>query len=244
MIQKRNEALLTAVERGHLKRAQMLIDQGADVNTADADGWTPLMWAVATGQKKLVSLLLDKGADVHARDKEGNTALIHAAMAHPEIAERLTKHGADLNAQNKVGTTALMWAVFLDNEGVMNHLIAQGADLNKQNDHGQCALMTAVACGRFDVATTLVQAGANVRLKNKGGFTPLMLASYEPKKQNATFIMLLLSKGANIYARDLIFKRTALDWAVENGAEIAITVLSQELQRRHLNRLRRQSQTR
>lgn len=242
MTRKRNEALLNAIKRNDLKRVQGLLDRGADVNAADADGWTPLMWAVASGRKEAVSLLLDKGAELNARDKEDNTALIHAAMAHPQIAEVLIARGADLNAQNKVGTTALMWAIFVDNKNLARNLIARGADLNKQNNYGQSALMTAIAHGSTRLASDLVRAGADVRLKNKGGFTALMLASCDPKVQSATLVRLLLEKGADMNARDLIFKRTALEWAIENKVPDAEHVLRENLLRYHsLNRRHQRS---
>ena len=54
----------------------MLLNAGADVSIADANGRTPLMVATRNCELRLVNTLLHAGADVNARDNYGNTALI------------------------------------------------------------------------------------------------------------------------------------------------------------------------
>jgi ankyrin repeat protein len=55
--------------------AVLLIRHGANVNSANRDGSTPLMAAVARGSDVIVTALLDAGAQVTAKDKTGQTAL-------------------------------------------------------------------------------------------------------------------------------------------------------------------------
>ncbi|MCU7812553.1 MAG: ankyrin repeat domain-containing protein, partial [Candidatus Thiodiazotropha sp. (ex Notomyrtea botanica)] len=50
-----------------------LVKLGADVNKADEDGQTPLMYSIKDGEDR-VKLLLALGADKTIKDKEGNTA--------------------------------------------------------------------------------------------------------------------------------------------------------------------------
>ena len=47
---------------------QLLIDAGADVNSADSDGITPLIVAAQSGHQQSVQLLIDEGADVNKTD--------------------------------------------------------------------------------------------------------------------------------------------------------------------------------
>lgn len=42
----------------------MLFEQGADVKTADEDGWTSLHQASWNGHEAVARLLIEKGADV------------------------------------------------------------------------------------------------------------------------------------------------------------------------------------
>jgi ankyrin repeat protein len=64
-------ALLIAVQ----KDVRLLLDRGAQVNTADGQRSTPLMLAVMTGQPANARELLARGADIHAKNAKGFTAL-------------------------------------------------------------------------------------------------------------------------------------------------------------------------
>jgi ankyrin repeat protein/mono/diheme cytochrome c family protein len=70
-------ALHYAVLYGDLRQVRAVLDKGADVNAADLDGVTPLIWAVADDAK--ARLLVERGADVNAASESGVTPLIAAA---------------------------------------------------------------------------------------------------------------------------------------------------------------------
>ncbi|MDP7639570.1 MAG: ankyrin repeat domain-containing protein [Candidatus Hydrogenedentes bacterium] len=53
---------------GNLGVAAVLLDNEADVNTADSIGMTPLHWAALTGNLQMVELLLARYASVDSRD--------------------------------------------------------------------------------------------------------------------------------------------------------------------------------
>ncbi len=57
---------------------EILIDAGADVNSRDAEGQTPLMWAAESNAPEVVQLLLDKGANASLKDEYGKTAFEYA----------------------------------------------------------------------------------------------------------------------------------------------------------------------
>ncbi|XP_054585222.1 fibronectin type 3 and ankyrin repeat domains protein 1 [Eptesicus fuscus] len=60
---------------GSQRVASLLIEAGADVNTKDKDGKTPLMVAVLNNHEELVQLLLDKGADASVKNEFGKGVL-------------------------------------------------------------------------------------------------------------------------------------------------------------------------
>ena len=59
-----------------MDQVNMLLNAGADMNIADANGRTPLMFAARNCEFRLSNTLLNAGADVNAKDNYGNTALI------------------------------------------------------------------------------------------------------------------------------------------------------------------------
>lgn len=73
--------LHAAVSGRHFEIARMLVDNDADVNARQQQGWTPLHGAAQSGDQDLVKLLLAKGADREARADTGQTAL-DLAMTH------------------------------------------------------------------------------------------------------------------------------------------------------------------
>lgn len=70
---------LHASEQGHKDIVDILITQGVDINTKNADGMTALMFAARQGLIELTSMLIRKGTDVNAKDNYGKTALLFAA---------------------------------------------------------------------------------------------------------------------------------------------------------------------
>ena len=70
-----NEILLEASLRGVKEVVQEAINKGADVNTKEMYGKTPLQAASFEEHIEIVSLLLAAGADANAKDNDGETPL-------------------------------------------------------------------------------------------------------------------------------------------------------------------------
>ncbi|KAH9976584.1 ankyrin repeat-containing domain protein, partial [Lactifluus volemus] len=53
---------------------ELSLKHGANPNTQDDVGLTPLHWAVLCGNKVCIRRLFEKGAEIHVKDNEGRTA--------------------------------------------------------------------------------------------------------------------------------------------------------------------------
>lgn len=77
--------MIAAAYMGHAEIVEHLLEAGANINHADADGRTALSVAALCapsnhGYATVVSTLLDRGAEVDHQDKEGMTPLLVAAF--------------------------------------------------------------------------------------------------------------------------------------------------------------------
>ncbi len=112
---------------GDAEIAEILLQSGADPNTADHKGITPLIMAARGGYTEFVDLLLRSGADPNKRCNVGVSALHYAAgRNHPDIAKLLVERNANLHADFGDGTP-LMTARRYGNDCVVTILREHGA---------------------------------------------------------------------------------------------------------------------
>ena len=83
--------LMAAVVKGNAEIATLLLNKKADVNSADANGTTALIYAVQFNNKTMLSLLLKHNADRSHKDKDGKTAFEHAVFSGNEDIINLLK---------------------------------------------------------------------------------------------------------------------------------------------------------
>jgi ankyrin repeat protein len=188
----------------------MLLEHGADVNTKDDFGITPLHWAADKGHVEVVKLLLERGADPNAKSNyswtSGWTPLHYAAdKGHIEVVEALLKHGADVNAKDKDGKTPLHVASVRGDVNIVKLLLERGADPNARDGNGETPLHWAASKGHVEVVEVLLEYGADINIKDRDGRTPLHVASAAyraPEWDYVDAIELLLEHGADPNARD------------------------------------------
>jgi ankyrin repeat protein len=73
-----------AARYGHEGVARLLLEHGADVETKDNRGGSPLIWAAEWGHAGVVRLLLENGAEAEAKDMYGRSPL-HLAAQYPAL---------------------------------------------------------------------------------------------------------------------------------------------------------------
>ena len=89
-ISKADDDFLKLCEVCDIAHVEEAIKNGADVNTKNLCGYTPLMWAARNGSIELAALLLKHGARLDFKCIYGNTALMEAIeYGHAKVAELL-----------------------------------------------------------------------------------------------------------------------------------------------------------
>ncbi len=158
-----NDEIIKAARAGNTVQLDLLIAAGADVNTADNDGWSPLHYAAHLGHSECVKLLLAApGIDVNKANMYGETPLYRAALnGRSECVKLLlAAPGIDINKANKNGWTPLWWAAWNGHsECVKLLLAAPGIDVNKANKDGWTPLNAAESKGYSECARLIRAAG-------------------------------------------------------------------------------------
>jgi len=236
-------SLLYAARDGKVASARRLIDAGADLELAEANGIRPLLMAALNNQLDVARLLLAKGANVNADDFWGRTPL-WAAVEYRNL---------DMNnvEQDDPKDNGVDRAPILD---FIKELIAAGANVNARtrelpparrwlyslNDvswvdfTGQTPFLRAALSGDTTTMKLLVQHGADPNLPTLAGTTPLMAAAgvnwtvqqtyTESPQARIDAVNLCLELGADVNATNSM-GLTALLGAVNRGSNDIIEIL-------------------
>jgi ankyrin repeat protein len=185
---------------GDLARVKRFVEEGADVDTKDELGWTPLYWAASTDQDNVAEFLIANGADVNAKTNYNSTPLYQAAATGGlNFVKLLISKGADVNAEDKHGNTPLHSAASSGQKEVVELLISKGAIVDAKGRNGRTPLYNAALRGHKDIVEILVAKGADIDAKDKSNQTALYMAVMRGRNDVAE---LLIAKGADVNSRN------------------------------------------
>ncbi len=208
--------LAAMIRSGDRQAALSAIRDGANVNTLQNDGSSPLLWAVYKVDYELVEALLKKGAKPDLANVLGATPLNEAiTLADEKMAFMLLKAGANPNLGNADDETPLMLAARVSSLPIAQALVKAGAKVNQREKYrNQSALMWAVDARSPAITDLLIQHKADVdfraaendwgnqitsepraQYRDSGGLTPLL---YAARSGCVECIKSLVKAGANI----------------------------------------------
>lgn len=172
--------LHAAAQRGDTREIARLVAAGADVNSRDGRGRTPLHVAAYATQHEAMRALVAAGADPCAFESQRyDTVTIAAVRNDLETMKLALALGADPRAvTSPYQGTALIAAAHLGHVNIVRELIRAGAPLDHVNNLGWTALIEAVILGdggsrHIDTVQVLVDAGARRDIPDRGGTSPL-----------------------------------------------------------------------
>ncbi|XP_060560051.1 rabankyrin-5-like, partial [Ruditapes philippinarum] len=208
---------------------QCLMEFGAEVNTQDVDGKTPVHIAIENQHTVIISLLLSHpNLDLNLRDKNGLTPFAAAMTTKNNKAAQsiLNREPKAAEQVDNRGRNFLHVAIMSKDIESVLFLISVHANVNSrvQDSKHLSPLHLAVDVGTEIIVRNLLLAGADVNAKTNNKQTVLHIAA---SKDHSVICTILLENGVDFDAVDDNLDN-ALHLAVKNGNLNSVRVLLTE----------------
>ena len=150
-------AITKATIKGDLDEIRAQLDSGANIDSRDALGRTPLHMAAFYGRLKAKEFLIVRGPDINAKDNVGMTPL-HAAVLSGgrQAVEVLIDKKADVAITSTSGQTVLHLSASTGQPKLSKYLIEKGANPLTKDADGKIPLDYAVQ-NQHPVTTKLLK---------------------------------------------------------------------------------------
>ena len=93
-----------AAAKSDLQMLELLVEEGADVNSTDAQGYTPMIGAIGVLSYDKVLFLREHGASLNVRNETNLVTSLMAAVSgeHVELVKLCLENGCDVREKDKV----------------------------------------------------------------------------------------------------------------------------------------------
>ncbi|KAJ6011997.1 hypothetical protein N7522_002352 [Penicillium canescens] len=236
--------LIWAAGSGNETVVSLLLDRGADPNSATKESFTPLFYAAAYGHAAVVRLLIDGGANVNFENKSNETPVFFAAKGgggvrlgprslfsmgdHALVIKLLLDAGANLDHENDRHETPLHAAANNGHEAAVRLLLERNANINS-NHSNYCGheripaapLTAAARKGYVKITKLLLESGADTPFRLMDTNLPpyfyalSCLSKSLIDKDESSFTAILQESGDPSFRDE--FERLPLHWAASRG---------------------------
>lgn len=174
---------------------EFLIEEGAQLDSRNEYGYTPIHIAVQNGYLDLIRLFVNKGADVDLPNNIGSTPL-HTAILNKslEVVKLLLECNADINGLNMDCLTPLYMATRKDIPDIVFVLLKSGADTDLADESGWRPFDVAVQERRIEIVKIFIEHKIDVN-RSLLMWKPIHRAA---SWKDSELIRSLIKGGANI----------------------------------------------
>ncbi|OXA61426.1 protein fem-1 homolog C [Folsomia candida] len=178
--------LWCAAAAGNLKIVDLLVQNGANVNSTTRTNSTPLRAACFDGRSDVVKYLVKAGADIEIPNRHGHTCLMIACYKnHYFIAKYLLQQGADINRKSVKANTALHDCAESGALAILKLLLSKGAKFDLDS-YGMSPILAASVAGNANIVEYLLSVPDLVMIKDKIAALELLGATFVDNKKDMT----------------------------------------------------------
>lgn len=153
-------AIKSPIVESSINIMKLLIDNKANINYTDENGFNPLNIAIESGDMELTKFLIKNGANVNSLMQDGLSLIGYAiAQNNMDLLQILIENGANVNYTNgdSWANTPLQTASRLGLDNVVRILLTRNADINAVDMNGNTALHTAALNSQLSVVKLLLE---------------------------------------------------------------------------------------
>ncbi|XP_046581763.1 uncharacterized protein LOC124289201 [Haliotis rubra] len=211
--------LMYAVRSDSPELIDLLITNGANINTKDSRGSTYLHSACWRRNVNACAKLLELGMDVDVLDSGNITPLMGLARNEEdctEVAKFLVERGANIDVRDKDGNTMLHVSAKSDGHPAFaKYLLEKGVDVNVRGAYNHTPVMSACRSGNTAAFDLYLAKGAQLHHRNNHGATCLHLVCMVDT-DNTYIVKELLDRDVDINAIDE-YKKTPAMFAISKS---------------------------
>lgn len=188
-----SKKLILVVYNNSIDSALMLIKQGAEIDYADNNRYTPLMYAVQNNNLDMVKLLAYNSLNLDLQNYAQETALNMASrLGYFDMAEYLCYLGANPDIPDFRGVTPLHFAAIFDDYYLADMLLFYKANNLLVSKEGNSSLHFAAMHGDTALIALLLRNGSVVDSLNVDSITPIEISLQY--NHNLAFLQMLNAK--------------------------------------------------
>ncbi|MCP4545186.1 MAG: hypothetical protein GY835_01820 [bacterium] len=207
---------------GHVEATRILLEAGANSDSASLSGSVPLHGAAFSGHGEVVRLLLDNGAAPDIANSYGYTPLLGSLFGDfRDIVRMLCAYEVNVNAQSQRGECVLTRACLAGDHEIVELLLNRNADTELRDGYGRTPLLlVARQTGDAIMAGLLLEHGADVNARDRFDDTPIILSAW---RGYSDIVNLFLDHHAVLVGNER--DAPLINYAIEHGLERLFTSL-------------------
>ncbi len=212
--------IFIAITVGNIHNIDLLIQNGADINSIDTNENNVLHYAVISkNASELIPYLLNKGIPLEKQNVNGETPLYHAVKAgRIDAADVLIKNGANVQTKDKLNQNLYFAAVNSASPATVDFVHKFDININDTNANNETPVLISIEKNTGKVLNQLIKNGADI--EKQTFTTPLWYAFEKTNNTVSNCLEVLVERGVNVNTTDKLGQTVLIRSVINNRNDL------------------------